>query len=138
MQVIQELSIGIDNLAIYQLGIKITVDQVSRFANEHQLQFFHICGTHISDKQSFLASISHAMDFPDYFHSNWDAFEECITDMEWQTIANGFVLLYENFENFVDCAPSQWRILLDILESSVQFWNQQKVPVYIFLKRKSC
>jgi RNAse (barnase) inhibitor barstar len=46
-------------------------------------RYFFLDGSKIADKESFFKAIALAMDFPDYFGHNWDAFAECINDLSW-------------------------------------------------------
>jgi hypothetical protein len=42
-------------------------------------------GQDLLDKQTFLAAIGRVFNFPEYYGENWDALEECLTDMSWHT-----------------------------------------------------
>src|SRR6185312_9466718 len=42
-----------------------------------------IQGRHCSTAQAVFQEWSAALQFPYYFGHNWDAFDECITDLEW-------------------------------------------------------
>jgi len=44
-------------------------------------QVFYLDGREISSKETFLTKAAEAMNFPAYFGTNWDAFDECITDL---------------------------------------------------------
>jgi len=37
------------------------------------------------NKQTFLIAVGQALEFPDYYGKNWDALEECLSDMNWHT-----------------------------------------------------
>ena len=37
----------------------------------------------VSEKHSLLAALAWIFEFPDYYGANWDALEECLTDMSW-------------------------------------------------------
>jgi RNAse (barnase) inhibitor barstar len=56
---------------------KMTIDIVPK------TRYFFLDGSKIADKESFFKAIALAMDFPDYFGHNWDAFAECINDLSW-------------------------------------------------------
>ena len=45
-------------------------------------------------KEALLAHLGRALGFPDWFGGNWDALEDCLTDLSWRTGA-GHVLLIE-------------------------------------------
>ena len=41
-------------------------------------------GRVVADKEALLAAVGWALGFPDYYGANWDALEECLTDMAWR------------------------------------------------------
>lgn len=41
-------------------------------------------GADARDKPRFMAAVARALQFPDYFGGNWDAFEECLGELQWQ------------------------------------------------------
>lgn len=68
------------------------------------------------DKPAILRSIARALGFPQWFGGNWDALEDCLTDLSWRE-ADGHVLLFD------DASPSDdLGILVDVLASSAEFW----------------
>jgi RNAse (barnase) inhibitor barstar len=40
-------------------------------------------GRMLGDKANLLAALAGALRFPDYFGGNWDALDECLTDLSW-------------------------------------------------------
>lgn len=52
-------------------------------AREAGLQWFAVDASRLRDKDALLKAVGAALCFPDYFRRNWDAFEECLTDLEW-------------------------------------------------------
>jgi len=50
---------------------------------------FYLDGKKINSKQTFLKQAAEAMKFPAYFGANWDAFDECITDLRMYRIFVG-------------------------------------------------
>lgn len=118
---------------IYWLEQEVTFDEICRFLNKQIFQLFYVNGNHISNKQEFLTCLSEVMGFPDYFQPNWDAFEECMLEMEWHSTKR-YILFYENPENFMNNDSSQWNVALDILDSAVQYWSKNGVLFYVILK----
>jgi len=54
------------------------------FAEELQrkgIAVFRVTLTDAANEEIFLDAVSKAMRFPDYFGRNWDALDECLTDM---------------------------------------------------------
>ncbi len=79
-------------------------------------------------KDALLDRIARALEFPSWFGGNWDALEDCLTDLSWRGSA-GLVLLFEAAE-----ASDERGILVDILGSAAAFWAEQKRPFFaVFL-----
>ena len=71
--------------------------------------------------QPVFEAFSRALDFPDWFGGNWDALEDCLTDLSWRN-APGHVLLLEGGEDL--------GMLPDVLASAAQFWAGQGRPFF--------
>jgi hypothetical protein len=79
-------------------------------------------------KQAMLERIARALAFPDWFGSNWDALEDCLTDLSWFA-ADGHVLVFESFQPDADLG-----VLIDVLASSAAFWAARGKPFFaVFL-----
>ena len=95
-------------------------------------EIFYLDGREIRDKQSFLQKVAEVMRFPDYFGYNWDALEECITDLDWCPAAR-YILIYDYPEAFSKAEPEQWKIAYDILRSAVEYWQEIDIPLEVLL-----
>jgi hypothetical protein len=70
-------------------------------------------------------AFSHALGFPAWFGRNWDALEDCLTDLSWPG-AGGHLLLLEGDDDS--------GVLADVLGSAAQFWAGQGRPFFaVFL-----
>jgi hypothetical protein len=87
----------------------------------------------LANHEGFLAGVARALQFPDYFGDNWDAFEECIRDLEWLP-ARGYVLVLNGYDRFARSDPKSWKIGLDILEEAVSTWSRTATPMYVLLQ----
>ena len=79
-----------------------------------------------SDKAGLMGRIAPALDFPQWFGGNWDALEDCLTDLSWLK-ADGHVLLFEDAEGM---AADECGVLVDILASSAAYWAERKRPFF--------
>ena len=77
-----------------------------------------------ADKAQLLKNIASALSFPDWFGHNWDALEDCLTDLSWRD-APGHVLLIESPRPGDDLG-----VLVDILRSSAEFWAGRGKPFF--------
>ncbi|MGH9577336.1 MAG: barstar family protein [Terriglobales bacterium] len=84
----------------------------------------------ITANDAMLARIAGALDFPPWFGGNWDALEDCLSDLSWSN-AGGHVLLFEGATGL----PADARgILIDILASAAASWKDRGRPFFaVFL-----
>ena len=81
------------------------------------------------DKTALLARFASALAFPQWFGGNWDALEDCLTDLAWRA-PDRHVLLIEGFEEVRARRPDDLGVLLDILASSAQYWKERGRPFF--------
>jgi hypothetical protein len=81
-------------------------------------------------KEALMERLARALEFPRWFGGNWDALEDCLTDLSWSGAA-GHVLLIEGGGEL----PGDERgIFLDILASAAASWAERKRPFFaVFL-----
>jgi RNAse (barnase) inhibitor barstar len=91
-----------------------------------------IPGCQLTDKTAMLKAVADVLAFPDYYGANWDALEECLTDLSWWEGA--VALLIDEATTPEDKAPETWGMLLDILAEAARFWAAQGRPFAVFLQ----
>ncbi len=72
-------------------------------------------------KEALMQRIAQALEFPRWFGGNWDALEDCLTDLSWSKAA-GHVLLIEGASGLAD---DERGILIDILASAADWWAER-------------
>ena len=84
----------------------------------------------VTEKAALLERIASALQFPEHFGRNWDALEDCLSDLSWSK-ATGHVLLFAGAQ----ALPADERgILVDILASAAAYWAERKRPFFaVFL-----
>ena len=75
-------------------------------------------------KAALLKDLASALGFPAWFGENWDALEDCLTDLSWRD-ALGHVLIIERAKPGDDLG-----VLVDILRSSAEFWAGRGKPFF--------
>ena len=97
------------------------VDEVEDAVRGSNLSLVRVAFAH---KAALLNNLASAFGFPDWFGHNWDALEDCLTDLSWRD-APGYVLLIESPRPGDDLG-----VLVDILRSSAEFWAGRGKPFF--------
>jgi RNAse (barnase) inhibitor barstar len=121
---------------LYRLKWDVQVDALAGLAREQDWRFFYIDGKTIHNKTDFFRVCAISLRFPDYFGQNWDAFEDCLRDLE-ETSANQYVLLFDQPDQFAQENPEEWAIALNIFDEVVEFWQATDTPMYVLFKTAS-
>jgi hypothetical protein len=124
---------GDRSAGLYQLVTPISTDDLVALSQAQGARLFYINGTFVKSKADFLQAVAKALMFPDYFGNNWDALEDCLTDLDWLT-DDRLILLYEQPETFAQHAPSEWLVALDILRSTADYWHTRDRSFSVFIK----
>ena len=75
----------------------------------------------VREKSELLARLGRGLRFPAWFGGNWDALEDCLTDLSWLE-GDGHVLLLEGASGL---NADDFGILADVLSSSARFWAER-------------
>jgi RNAse (barnase) inhibitor barstar len=77
------------------------------------------------DKLAFLRLTAQALAFPDYFGQNWDAFYDCLADLE-QRESHGLLVVFEDLSGLARSAPEEFDAAVDALRDAVDYWNERE------------
>jgi RNAse (barnase) inhibitor barstar len=128
MNNILELLRGDRAPGLYKVTPDLETDALSAICEEEGWQLFVLDGEKITNKAEFLQACAIAMQFPDYFGQNWDAFHDCITDLDWLN-AKGYLLVYTQPDVFAKTHPGDWETLLELLQDAVDDWAETESPL---------
>lgn len=78
-------------------------------------------GTRCRTEAGLFAEFARAMKFPDYFGHNWDALEECLTDLEWLP-AKGYILLISDADLVLEKDEEGFQSFVDVLRDAGEAW----------------
>lgn len=78
----------------------------------------------VHNKRGLLTTVATGLKFPKWFGGNWDALEECLTDLPCNN-TRGFVLLLDHCAEFVKRSPQEFATAIEIFESVAEFWDEQ-------------
>lgn len=88
---------------------------------QSDLSFIEIKGRRCQTKSSLLKHFAQQLRFPDYFGHNWDAFEECIRDLEWLP-ARGYVIVIVEADKLLSRSKPDLRTFVDIMNAAGEDW----------------
>jgi RNAse (barnase) inhibitor barstar len=84
-------------------------------------------------KQQVLASIAEAFCFPKHFGKNFDALEDCLTDLPNKAgPQQGFLIVLEQLPNTQKFDKEARETLLDVFRDAADFWAEKKIPFRVF------
>lgn len=101
-------------------------DEVLDATKASRLQVSRISLAGVRDKPALLASVGRALRFPSWFGENWDALEDCLTDLSWLE-AQGHVLLIEGSAGI---ARQDFAVFAEVLGSAARHWAAHGKPFF--------
>ena len=113
---------------VYQLARK--PEEVERAAGDAGLTVFRIDIGNVKSKEDFLALIAKELQFPDWFGANWDALNDCLTDLT----KNGYVLIFENCENFAARHRREFESAIAVFVAAAEYWRSQGQPFWVLFE----
>ena len=105
---------------------------IEECAEKLRFEVFRVAGSLVHNKDTLLTSISQAMRFPEYFGHNWDALEECLTDLQWIP-SHGYIVLFEEPDLLAELSPRTLVTFLKIVISAAKEWANSHVPFNLVL-----
>lgn len=94
------------------------------------LGFFcvRIDGGSVPDGAALLARLARELQFPDYFGANWDALQDCLTDLPDWLPASGYLLVFTEAGALCRRRPGELAAFKDVLASAASFYREQDPP----------
>jgi RNAse (barnase) inhibitor barstar len=84
-------------------------------------------------KQQVLAIIAEAFCFPRHFGKNFDALEDCLTELPYKAgPQSGFLIVLEQLPNTPKFDKEARETLLDVFRDAADYWAEKKVPFRVF------
>ena len=99
------------------------------------VKVFH--GRKCRTKSALLGEFSRVLDFPSYFAKNWDAFVDCLTDLQWLP-APGYVFVILEAEDVLAEQEQEYAVFIDILNEAGRAWGTEQdvrpeIPFHVLL-----
>jgi RNAse (barnase) inhibitor barstar len=108
------------------------VVMIQRVANRLGLKTFHLIGSEIGDRDALFEVLNREMSFPEYFGRNWDALEECLSDLAWMP-ALGYIILFEEPHHLMETSYEVFITFLEIMIAVAKRWAADQVPFSLVL-----
>ena len=86
----------------------------------------------VRSKAGLLAALATTLEFPDWFGHNWDALQDCLTDLSWRP-APGYVVVLENCGGLAASAPETFATILEVFRHAAHWWVGEQVPFWAFV-----
>lgn len=86
-----------------------------------------IRGRKAGTKPAFFDEVAAAFQFPYYFGENWDAFYDCLTDLEWLR-ADGVLCCLADAEHLLEEAKPEFSTMVEVVGAAAREWNQPELP----------
>lgn len=94
--------------------------------------FFHLDGKNIERKEQLLNHVATVLQFPNHFGSNWDALEECLTDLEWVD-GDGYLIYFDHIDGLLSAHPDQFATFVEIVRDAVESWKDDGEAMVVLL-----
>ena len=111
--------------------------QMYYFEHERNAFVCYVRGNLCESVKDFFREVSAAMRFPDYFGWNWNAFDECITDLEWLKFSCLLIIIddYDSLFRKENADDEYVDYLIGFLKKAVEYWKSQNIPITIYLNQ---
>jgi len=90
-------------------------------------------GIRCLSQERFFQECAAALQFPWYFGENWDAFDECIADLDWLPATN-YIIFMTQANNILNSNIRDFQILLTILRDVRKEWSDQYVGFHVLFQ----
>ena len=87
-------------------------------------------------KAQMLGLLGRTLEFPSWFGRNWDALEDCLTDLSWIE-QPGVVIHVTEFGAYAKADPDGFAILLDIFKTSAEYWRGEGKCFWVLFTGKA-
>ena len=104
---------------------------VQSAAKKAGFTYFHIDGKSIERKEQFMNAVATALRLPKSFGLNWDALEECLTDLDGD--GDGYLIYFDHIDGLLNAHPDQFETLVEILRDAVESWKEDGTPMVVLL-----
>jgi Barstar (barnase inhibitor) len=88
--------------------------------------------TALRDKNAFLLAFATAARFPAHFGRNWDAFYDCLLDMDPGD--DGTLIVLQGASGFARAEPEEFAAAIDTLTDATDYWKEQEKMLAVVIE----
>jgi hypothetical protein len=114
-----------------------TVARLEAAARARGCTVFSVDLSGAEDKSTLLERTAAALRFPAWFGHNWDAWFDCLADLDWIPRAAGYVLLLRHARGLRQSAPEALDTALAIAEDAARVWSGRGVSFLVYVDIES-
>lgn len=114
----------------------IAGDEIVAAAKTAGLQVYKIDLAKARSKNQLLDAFAKALAFPEQFGKNWDALNDCLTDLAWLD-GKGWVLILSNCQAFASANEEDFALLLELLEGVTVSWKEDGKPFWVLVQKQA-
>jgi hypothetical protein len=129
---LEELLGGPEDNGVFPWRAGYTVPDFEAFCDKNGPACLHMNANGIRNKGEFLVMAAAALQFPDYFGGNWDAFEEVVTDVDWIG-AEGYLILLSDATDFAEASRDEFDTFLEIMRDAADYWRERGKRFFCFV-----
>jgi RNAse (barnase) inhibitor barstar len=132
MKAMTKQLVDVQRCGVYQLVRE--PEEVASAATQAGLAAFRIDVANASDKKDFLSHVAKALSFPKWFGGNWDALNDCLTDLDWLSTNSGYVLVFEKIEHFGTRHKQEFENATAVLTAAAEYWKTRGRPFWALIE----
>ena len=87
----------------------------------------------LASKTGLLGRAARALKFPEWFGKNWDALNDCLTDLSWLE-GKGWVIIFENAKGFAERKPQLFENAVEVFQAASDYWRRAGKPFWVFFQ----
>ena len=108
------------------------LDELEAAADELGWRCVVLDSSEIETKDAFLELCSESFALPEWFGMNWDALEECLSDLDLGGVA-GVAVLWSGWGELAEATAKEFAVALDVFSGAVRGWHRDGVQGGVLL-----
>jgi len=126
-----QLFADIDRAGVYQTDLDSA--EIAAAARTAGLEVFRINLSSARGKSDLLDRIAKSLRFPPHFGNNWDALNDCLSDLEWLN-QKGWLLIIGGATKFNSAHEEDFRAAIDVFASVAAHWRERQQPFWVLIQ----